>query len=343
MSLQKPSRLKTRFDIAIVGELNLDLVLYGLPREMPEERELLASEFKLTLGSSSAITAHNLATLGSSVAFTSMTANDEFGEVCRQRLQLAGVDLGGVATCRSGPGTGVSVLLPLPGSLERRILTYPGAMSEMSIKDVDEDYLAEASHLHLSAFFLHRKLMPDIAGLFERMKARGLTTSLDTNDDPEDEWGESLLRTLPAVDLLLCNEREVRRMADCENAIEAARKLSQTVPLVVMKCGAAGAWGISRGQELFAPGNRVETVDAIGAGDSFNAGFLHRWLRDADLETCLKFGNLTGALSVTRFGGTEAFRDIPHMEDFLRGNWSKAEMGLSETRSLQEAGARIDD
>jgi sugar/nucleoside kinase (ribokinase family) len=310
---------------------------------LPEERELMASDFTLTLGSSSGITAHNLAVLGSSVALTSMTANDEFGEVCRQRLLRAGVNLEGVATCQSGRGTGVSILLPLPGSLARRILTYPGAMFEMSIADIDEGRVAEASHMHLSAFFLHRKLMPEIAGLFERMKARGLTTSLDTNDDPEDEWGEPLLRALPAVDVLLCNEREVRKIARCEDAMEGARKLSQTVPLVVMKCGAAGACAISRGEDFFAPGSRVDTVDAIGAGDSFNAGFLHRWVRGADLEACLNFGNMTGALSTTRCGGTEAFRDVAYMEEFLRGNWSKAEKGVSKTGNLQKVGARIGD
>ena len=279
-AIERPNRSKKRFDVAVLGELNLDLILYGLPSEMPEERELLASDFTLTLGSSSGITAHNLAVLGNKVAFVSMTASDSLGEVCRQRLQQAGVNLEGIATCKSGKGTGLSLLLPLPGSTSRRILTYPGAMFEMSLEDIDEAYLASAAHFHLSAFFMHRKLIPEIPALFTRMKALGLTTSLDTNDDPEDEWGDPLLRTLPSVDILLCNEREVQMIARCEDTVEAARKLSQTVPLIVVKCGASGARAIYRGQELFAPGNRVETVDAIGAGDSFNAGFLHRWLRE---------------------------------------------------------------
>ena len=59
----------SRLDIAIAGEINLDLVLYGLPEQMPLERELLASGFAITLGSSSAILAHNLAALGSRVGF----------------------------------------------------------------------------------------------------------------------------------------------------------------------------------------------------------------------------------------------------------------------------------
>jgi len=42
--------MKKRFDITIAGEINLDLILYGLPEVMPLERELLASDFRLTLG-----------------------------------------------------------------------------------------------------------------------------------------------------------------------------------------------------------------------------------------------------------------------------------------------------
>lgn len=58
-----------QFDITIAGELNLDIILYGLPEELPFEQELLASGLMVTLGSSSAITAHNLAVLGTRVGF----------------------------------------------------------------------------------------------------------------------------------------------------------------------------------------------------------------------------------------------------------------------------------
>jgi sugar/nucleoside kinase (ribokinase family) len=59
-------------------------------------------------------------------------------------------------------------------------------------------------------------------------------------------------------------------------------------------------------------------VDTIGAGDSFDAGFLHQFIRGAELEECLRFGNLAGALSTTRQGGTEAFREAEHRVAFLK-------------------------
>jgi sugar/nucleoside kinase (ribokinase family) len=58
-------------------------------------------------------------------------------------------------------------------------------------------------------------------------------------------------------------------------------------------------------------------VDPVGAGDTFDAGFVHQFIRGAKIEDCLKFANCAGALSVTRAGGTEAFRDAAHREAFL--------------------------
>ena len=58
-----------QFDITLAGEITMDLLMYGLPEELPVERELLATGMALTLGGSSAITAHNLAVLGSRTGF----------------------------------------------------------------------------------------------------------------------------------------------------------------------------------------------------------------------------------------------------------------------------------
>lgn len=64
------------FEVTVVGELNLDLILYGLPEDLEPERELLADRLALTLGSSSAIFAHNLSVLGSRVGFASRIGID---------------------------------------------------------------------------------------------------------------------------------------------------------------------------------------------------------------------------------------------------------------------------
>jgi sugar/nucleoside kinase (ribokinase family) len=307
---------RPKFDLSVVGELNLDLVLYGLPDEFELDREHLASDLRLTLGSSSAIFAHNFALLGNRVGFNSAIGDDPLGELCLARLAESAADLSAV---RKFPGkqTGLTVILPRPQ--KRYILTYPGVMAEMRFEDLNLEHVFCARHLHLSSFFLQRALRPRIAELFQLAKQARLTTSLDTNDDPEDRWDRDVFDVLNFVDVLLPNESEACRLARRDKPEEALVALAEKVPLVVMKCGERGVIASRAGKLFSETSPETEVVDTIGAGDSFDAGFLHQYIRGAPLEDCLRFGNRTGALSTTRQGGTEAFRDAAHRTAFLKG------------------------
>ncbi|MDP9158621.1 MAG: carbohydrate kinase family protein [Acidobacteriota bacterium] len=305
----------SKFDVAVVGELNLDIILSGLPLVLQLDREHLAEDLKVTLGSSSAIFAHNLTCLGNKVIFSSTIGNDSLGELCLQRLLESGVD---VSTVRRfvGRQTGLSVLLPR-GS-QRYILTYPGTMSEMRFEDLGLDVICSARHFHLSSYFLQRALRPRMVELFRYVKQAGLTTSLDTNDDPEEQWGADLLSVFKYVDVLLPNEHEACKISKTQDVHSAAKVLSKLVPLVVIKRGSDGAIA-QHGSEIFSASAQAGSfVDAVGAGDSFDAGFIHEFIRGGKIEDCLRFGNIAGALSVTRAGGTEAFREKAHRQDFFK-------------------------
>ncbi len=309
------------FDVSVVGELNLDIILSGLPENLELDREHLASEMSVTLGSSSAIFANNLALLGNEVGFSSSIGSDEFGEICLQRLGESGTDLSGV---RRFPGKQTGLTVIIPRSTQRYILTYPGTIAELRFADLDLEYVCRARHFHLSSYFLQRALRPQVADLFRHAKQAGLSTSLDTNDDPSEEWSDDLSAVLKYVDVLLPNEQEACKIAHTNDAKSAARILAKRVPLVVIKLGRNGAMA-QRADEVFsAPALTCPAIDAVGAGDSFDAGFVHQYIRDATIEECLKFGNITGALSVTRAGGTEAFREKSHRESFLQKNWPQS-------------------
>ena len=226
----------SKLDIAIVGEINLDLILYGLPEQMPTERELLASGFAITLGSSSAILAHNLAALGSRVGFVTKAGDDAFGTLALERLRERGVDLANIA---HGAKSGVTLILP--HGTQRHILTYPGTISELRFADLDLDYLASARHFHMSSLFLQRELLAHVPELFRRMKSAGLTTSLDTNDDPDDRWDGVLEEIVPHLDILLPNEREAMKMSRADDVETALSRLARKVETVVVKMGASGA------------------------------------------------------------------------------------------------------
>jgi sugar/nucleoside kinase (ribokinase family) len=304
------------FDVTIAGELNLDLILYGLPQQLLPERELMADRMMLTLGASSAIVAHNLAALGTRVGFQSHIGDDHLGQIALDRLKQSGVDVSRVRCLPGEIKTGLTVILQ--HDAWRNILTYPGTITELRWEDLDLDYLADSRHFHLSSYYLQRALRPRVGELFKHLKSAGLTISLDTNDDPDDQWQGGLHDVLRYVDVFLPNEREARKAAGTEDLEAAIQKLSERVPLVVVKQGRQGAIA-QRGSDRFtSPAQEVTAVDPVGAGDSFDAGFLHQYLRGADIQTCLISANLAGALSTTRPGGTEAFRDSDDRRRFFQ-------------------------
>jgi sugar/nucleoside kinase (ribokinase family) len=298
-------KAKPRFDVTVVGDTNLDLLLYGLPEEVPVEQELLADGMALLLGGSGAITAHNLASLGNSVGFISIFAADDSGRLSRHGLVTAGVDLSRCVE-RTDAETGVTV--HLQHRVLRHMFTYAGATFDLKASDLDLEYLASARHFHMASYYLQRALTPEIPALFARLKSAGLTISLDTNDDPSQQWDRGIIEALRYVDVFLPNEREACLLAQEPNLAKAIDLLRTLVPLLVIKQGDRGATAYTSTHSWHAPARQVTVVDAVGAGDSFNAGFLHGWIRGWSIEQALEYGNLTGTWSTTASGGTSAFR-----------------------------------
>ncbi len=265
-----------RFDVTIAGELNLDLILYGTPDEIPRERELLVSDFNVTLGGSSSIVAHNLASLGSRVGFVSCVGDDQFGELALARLASAGADVSKVAIL-PGRKTGLTVIMQRDSW--RNMLTYAGTIFDLQMKNIDLDYLSSARHFHLSSYYLQRGLQADVPELFKKLKSAGLTISFDCNDDPDDGWDGGIREALQYVDVSFTQCARGNASQPEQQIQAAAEQLARVVPLVAIKLGAEGAIA-RRGHEQWAsPALKVEAVDPVGAGDSFDAGFLHEYLR----------------------------------------------------------------
>jgi sugar/nucleoside kinase (ribokinase family) len=306
-----------KFDITIAGEINLDLILYGLADEMPVDRELLASQFSLTLGSSSAILAHNLGALGARVGFVTKVGADPLGKIALDLVRGPNVTVSHLDPSPSDQ-TGVTVLLH--HGKTRHILTYMGVMAEMNRNDLDVSFLASSRHFHISSLFLQKGMQSELPGLCRELKQGGLTISLDTNDDPDDLWGEPLGELLDLVDLLLPNEDEARRMTGIDDLDAAIDALAGQVPIVAVKCGSRGSIVQAGNDRYVAPPLQVEPVDTIGAGDSYNAGFLKAFVQGLPLGQCAAAGNASAALSTLRSGGTEAFRDQELLRHFLHTN-----------------------
>ena len=296
-----------KFDVLVVGELNVDLILNKI-QPFPEiGKEVLAEQMNLTLGSSSAIFASNLSSLGSNVAFLGKIGKDHFGEVVLQHLQAKQVDTSLIIQSETLT-TGATVVLNFKE--DRAMVTYPGAMQHLSLQDIDTQQLAQAKHVHFASYFLQPGLRRDLGSLFQQAQQAGLTTSFDTQWDPEETWQIDLSAILPYVDVFLPNETELLHLTGKDSLQEAIDSIKDFSNTVVVKRGNKGSVAWHQGALLHQePFLNIHVVDAIGAGDSFNAGFIHKFIRQAPVEVCQEFGNLMGAISTTAPGGTAAFTD----------------------------------
>lgn len=309
----------TKPAVLVVGDANPDLVLTGdvVPRFGQEEQLLDGAE--LVLGGSAAITAAGLARLGIPVAMAAWVGDDAFGRDVVGRLAQRGVDVTRVRRHATLP-TGLTVVLNVED--DRAMLTRVGTVDALRATDVTDADLAGVTHVHVASFFLQPLLAIGLPDLFARARAAGATTSLDTNWDPSGRW-RGLAEVLPLVDILLVNAAELLALAavaaggQSSDLAGAAALLTASRTTVVLKDGARGGQVWTPDGHWSVPGHAVDVVDAVGAGDSFNAGFLAARSLGLPAETALRWAVGCGSLSVRAVGGTAAQPDRAELEAAL--------------------------
>jgi sugar/nucleoside kinase (ribokinase family) len=290
-------------DLLVVGEINPDVVVTD-PDPVPAfgQAERLVEGIRLTIGSSSAITACGAARLGLRVAMVGVVGDDALGRFMLDALAARGVD---VSACRVAAGrpTGASVVLG--NGTDRAILTAAGTIRDTRASDVPPSLLARARHVHVGSLFLQPGLASDLPGLFRAARAGGATTSLDPNWDPTGSWDGGLAAALAETDILLPNAGEALRLTGAADVETAARALAGDGRTAVVKLGADGAIAMSGGELLRARARPVVAVDTTGAGDSFDAGFLAARLDGRPVDDALAFAVACGSLSTRAPGGTD--------------------------------------
>ncbi|MBU0476242.1 MAG: carbohydrate kinase family protein [Bacteroidetes bacterium] len=292
----------------VVGELNVDLILNKIDSFPEMGKEKIAQKMDLVLGSSSAIFASNLSSLKVKVGFIGKIGNDSFGKICIDSLQKKGVDTSLIVTDKILK-TGATIVLNYDNN--RAMVTHPGAMENLTTYDITEEVIKDAKHLHLSSPFLQPGIKNSLVDIFKKAKSYGLTTSLDTQWDPNEQWDLNLEELLPFVDVFLPNKEELLLLTaekSIEKALDKIEKYSNTV---IVKMGINGSLSMTNGKrKKVDPFLNNDVVDAIGAGDSFNAGFISKYIQGNSIIVCQTFGNIIGAINTTASGGTSAFDSI---------------------------------
>jgi sugar/nucleoside kinase (ribokinase family) len=291
----------TSFDLLVAGEINPDLILTG--DVVPEfgQVEKLVDSATLTIGSSSAIFACGAARLGLKVAFIGMCGDDVFGRFMLDEMQKRNVDVTNVII-RADAQTGLSVILN--NNADRAILTHIGLIADLQASDISDSLLRQIRHLHVASYFLQTKLQPELPMLFQRAHSLGLTTSLDTNYDPSGKW-VGFDELLSATDVFFPNKTEALSITQADDIESASKNLADKSELVAIKLGADGGLAC-KGKEITQSSSiSVNVIDTVGAGDSFDAGFLYAYLNDWSLEKSLRLACVCGAISTQKAGGTE--------------------------------------
>jgi sugar/nucleoside kinase (ribokinase family) len=216
-------------------------------------------------------------------------------------MSKRGVDVSHVIIRADGQ-TGLSLILN--NRSDRAILTHLGLIADLQASDISDSLLSKSRHLHVASYFLQTRLQPDLPNLFRRAHSLGLTTSLDTNYDPAEQW-IGFDELLSVTDVFLPNQTEALSITKSSNVESASQQLATKAKLVVVKLGADGALACRRAEYSKSPSIPVTVIDTVGAGDSFDAGFIYGYLNDWQIERSLRLACVCGALSTQMAGGTD--------------------------------------
>jgi len=286
-------------DLVVLGDCNPDLLLRGNVVPAFGQVEQLVDDAGFQIGGSGAIVAAGAARLGLRCGLVSVVGGDALGRLQLDALARRGVDVSTVIVDTS-LSTGLTVILSK--GEDRAILTFLGAIDALDAGVVDLAVLRDARHVHVSSYYLQVKLQATLEPLLVAAREGGASVSLDPNWDPDETWDGGLLALLPLLDFLFVNEQEARLIGRADDALAAARALAATGPTVVVKLGAAGGLLVSATDTLRAPALARTVVDTTGAGDSFDAGFLHGLLAGWEPARCLELACVCGSLSVSAAG-----------------------------------------
>ena len=285
-----------RTKVLCLGRTYCDIIFTGL-REMPAlGRERFAEDVTVADGGGAYITAAHLAALGRPAALLTRLGHDPLSRSLDRELGAGGIDLSFVERSDdAGPQPTIALIKDHERAfVSRRAGGSRPASLEQALAAPD------VAHLHI-AEFATLKDSPDVIAL---ARDRGLTVSLDPS------WDDDLIRqdagffeTCRGVDVFLPNLEEGEALTGQDSADGILRRLREHFPLVALKLGRNGAAASGGSILLSADALAVEVVDTTGAGDAFNAGFLHSWLATDDLGASLAAGIEAGARSVQTIGG----------------------------------------
>ncbi|MHB8413602.1 MAG: carbohydrate kinase family protein [Candidatus Acidiferrales bacterium] len=298
-----PASARNDRGLVVFGEFFIDLVFYDLPKVPRMGEEVKTASLARFPGGGLATTALVAAGLGTPTKIITRVGRDALAIPAWQKLVQGGISVQG---CEFDPNlpTAMTVCAAFDG--DRMMITHDAInlkLERLLARGNVQKQMRTAKHVHLAcALRPPQTWIPAI----HKLRKQGLTVSADIGWNTDVLESPRLPSLLKEFEFVFPNEPEVRSMTGEKTVEAAARKLARWVRVPVVKLGSDGSLALQNGKILRVKSARVRTVDATGAGDAFNGGFLHGYLAGWPLEECLRAGNVCGALATTGPGGSSA-------------------------------------
>jgi 2-dehydro-3-deoxygluconokinase len=284
-----------------------------------------ASDFTKSIGGAEANTSIGLARLGDSACWISRVSTDPLGDEIVSVLAAEGVDVSHVLRTDAAQ-TGLMLKDRLSADSVRVFYYRQGsAATHLASGDIGEGLLASAKILHVTGISLSIGDGPRELALQTMKDARrlGLRVTFDPNFRPQLVSAEAAVaqwhEILPLITDFLCNEEEARLISGKESAREAVEYITSKGPsAAIVKRGALGAVALVDGDYHEVPAwPALDPRDPVGAGDAFNAGWIHARLHDFGHEASLSLAAFVASQVVQHPGDYEGFPHIGDVQHWL--------------------------
>jgi 2-dehydro-3-deoxygluconokinase len=268
----------------------------------PGDRLEDAPSFDVHVAGSEANVAYAAARVGLRAAWMSILPDNPLGHRIAKTLSAGGVD---TSLVRWETGGRLGLYFVELGAAPRPIsVTYDRAASTMALattSDFDWPAAVDTQVLHVSGITLALSASCRELAKHAMQEARraGATVTFDVNYRQK-LWDRKVAAAAvrdvaPLIDVLVCTQEDARDLFGLTGLADLG------VETVVVTRGADGAVASRAGVSIERRGHVVETVDRVGAGDSFVAGLV--WgLLDGSLELGLERGLAMSALKMTLHG-----------------------------------------
>lgn len=311
-------------EICFAGNLNIDLIIRNIAHFPAWGQEVIGSGYSVVSSGQSAYSAFALRGLGVPVSIIGNVGDDLYGRMIISDLQQAGVDTSAVSVTPGGQ-TGISIAVVRPDG-ERAFISDTACLSAFTREMVlaQRQRMQQAGLLcFVGSFFLPGLPIQHTAQLLKTAKEMQRVTMLDTGWDANNwqpETVSQLRQALPHVDIFLPNLDEAAAITGLKKPEEALDALlSDGAESVIIKMGAEGCLTRTKEGYLHVPVYPVQVVDAVGAGDVFNAGYLLGCLQGWPVRARLLFGSVTAALYISR--SANRFPSLAQVESALN-DWA---------------------